>query len=175
MEYVSQLQREGMPVFREIYEIYHFRIYNYVYSKTASEYLAEEVVQLTFIKIWEKRMNLSTEISIAPQIFRIANTTLIDLIRKSDNKKRLTIAPNGNTEHKSEEVLPKLFLKETQRKLENLIDAMPPIRRKVFRMSRFDEMTHREISEKLKISPKTVENHISSAIKFIRPFFSYFL
>jgi len=175
MEYVSQLQREGLPVFKEIYDIYHFRIYNYVYSKTASEYLAEEVVQLTFIKIWEKRMRLSTEISIAPQIFRIANTTLIDLIRKLDNKNKLNVIPIRREENKSDEVLPKLFLKETQKKLENLIDAMPPIRRKVFRMSRFDEMTHREISEELKISPKTVENHISSAIKFIRPFFSYFL
>ena len=175
MDTISQLQREGFPVFKKLYDDYHYRIYNYVYAKTGSEYLAEEVVQVTFIKIWEKRMQLSTELSVAPQIFRIANTTLIDLIRKLEKKIDLSVLGDVSLTYRSEEVLPRLFLKETQKKLDILIDAMPPIRSKVFRMSRFDEMSHKEIAHKLSISPRTVENHIALAIKYIKPFFMQML
>lgn len=172
MENISALQKDGFPVFKDIYEAYHYRLYNYVFARTNSEYISEEVVQLTFIKVWEKRMKLSREISLASQIFRIANTTLIDLIRKLENKNKLSVFSKNATAYRADEVLPRLFLKETQQKLDLLIDSLPPIRARVFRMSRFEELSHKEISDELKISKKTVESHIYLALKFIRPFFS---
>lgn len=45
---------------------------------------------------------------------------------------------------------------------------MPEMQKKVFEMSRFDEKTHREIAVALSISIKTVETHISRALKFLR-------
>lgn len=64
-----------------------------------------------------------------------------------------------------------VFYKETNSKLEKLIATLPPVRRKIFEMSRFKEMSHKEISEKLSIAPKTVENHINLALKYIKTFF----
>ncbi|GAB3354317.1 RNA polymerase sigma-70 factor [Arachidicoccus ginsenosidivorans] len=175
MDLVNQLQQEGLPVFRKIFDTYHHRVYNYIYGKTKSEYMAEEVVQLTFIKIWERRMSLPGHIEMVALIFQIANTTLIDMIRKYERKNHLMVFGEGTHELESAQVLPLLFLKETQQKLNNLIESLPPTRREVFRMSRFEEMSHKEIANKLSISPKTVENHINLALKYIRPFFSHFL
>ena len=48
------------------------------------------------------------------------------------------------------------------------IQAMPPMRQKVFRLSRFEHKTYREISEELSISTKTVENQIGKALRLLR-------
>lgn len=175
MDLVSQLQREGLSAFKSIYNMYHHRVYNYIYSKTKSEYMSEEVVQLTFIKIWEKRMSLPVEVSMVALIFQVANSTLIDLIRKYDKKNHMNVLGISLASGDEVGVLPVLFLKETQQKLEILIESLPPMRREVFKLSRFEEMSHKEIAGRLSISTKTVENHINLALKYIRPFFSHFL
>lgn len=175
MDLVNQLQREGLPAFKQLYNAYHRRVYNYIYSKTKSEYLAEEVVQLTFIKIWERRMSFPENINLAALVFQVANSALVDLIRTFEKKSHLTVFGQELGSKGSTEVLPVLFLKETQQKLDLLIESLPPTRRKVFRLSRFEEMSHKEIACKLSISTKTVENHINLALKYIRPFFSHFM
>jgi RNA polymerase sigma-70 factor (ECF subfamily) len=175
MDLVNQLQLEGLPVFRKIYDLYHHRVYNYIYSKTKSDYISEEVVQLTFIKIWEKRMTLPVGVEIAALIFKMASSTLIDLIRKYEKRIHITIFGDNINNTESAEALPLLFLKETQEKLNHLIECLPPTRREVFCMSRFDELSHKEIAQRLAISPKTVENHINLALKYIRPFFSHLM
>lgn len=175
MSQIESLKSSDSIVFEEIYAAYHHRVYNYVLFKTQSDYLSEEVVQLAFIKLWNFRSTLSEEVTLPAQIFRIANTTLIDYLRSAQQKnkneilKEETLIPVGNN------ALPNLFLNETKLKLKQLITHLPPIRRRVFEMSRFGDMTHKEISAVLNIAPKTVENHITLALKYIRPFFSLLL
>ena len=52
--------------------------------------------------------------------------------------------------------------------VEALIEELSPVRKKVFKLSRFEELSHKEIAEQLSISPKTVENHIGRAIMHLR-------
>ncbi|MEO6819501.1 MAG: sigma-70 family RNA polymerase sigma factor [Ginsengibacter sp.] len=175
MSQIESLKCSDDTVFKEVYAAYHHRVYNYILFKTQSDYLSEEVVQIAFIKLWNFRSSLSEEVTLPTQIFRIANTTLIDYLRSAQQKnknvdlKEEALIPVGNN------ALPNLFLHETKLKLNQLITHLPPIRRKVFEMSRFQDMSHKEISEVLNIAPKTVENHIYLALKYIRPFFSLLL
>ena len=66
-------------------------------------------------------------------------------------------------------------MKETESALQQIIGKMPPMRKLVFQLSRFEQLNYQEIAEKLKISPRTVENHIALALKMIRKSFSNFL
>jgi len=80
---VSQIKSGNELVFQQVFNEYHEKLFYYILKKTNSDYMAEEVVQLTFIKLWNTRENLNEEYQISSQIFRIAKTTLIDLIRKN--------------------------------------------------------------------------------------------
>lgn len=138
--------------------------------------MAEEVVQLSFIKLWSNRENLNEVYSISTQLFRIASTTLIDLIRKNNSIEVLAKKVESlNLENFTDDTLVKIDAKELNSKLENALKNLPPIRRKVFRMSRIEEKSYQEIAKELSISPKTVENHISMAIKQLRPYLTTLL
>ena len=66
------------------------------------------------------------------------------------------------------EVQDQVEFSETNRRLANMINKMPPMRKKVFELSRLEGKSHKEIADILFISTKTVEKHISQALKQIR-------
>lgn len=168
MSDVQDLKNGNQDAFNEIYSRYHRQLYYYILHRT-NAYYAEEVVQLTFIKLWDRRKKLSEEIELHIQLFRIARTTLIDQLRKNKNKK--AIKTRATVRYINSEVVDLMDYKETASKLKTMVESLPPMRRKVFEMSRFEAMTHREISEELNITPKTVENHINLALKYMRKSF----
>lgn len=172
MSCIERLKNSDQLVFDEVFMEYHPMVYNYILKRTASKYYAEEVTQLIFIKLWNCRKKLSSEISLDFQLLRIAKTTLIDFLRKAENNtKPQSLANQELSLHGHNEIINSIELKETNSKLEKLVNSLPPVRRQVFEMSRFNNLSHREISEKLSITPKTVENHINLALKFLRAYF----
>jgi len=173
MSRIEQLKNSDQLAFNEVFEDYHAMVYNYILKRTSSKYYAEEVTQLIFIKLWKYRKRLSSEVSLDFQLLRITKTTLIDYLRKAENNKKphAIAAANQEPYHGHNEVINTIELKETHTKLEKLVNSLPPVRKQVFEMSRYNNLSHREISEKLSIAPKTVENHINLALKFLRTYF----
>lgn len=151
--------------FHEFYFAEHARLYQYIYKFTGSEWMAEETVQLSFIKLWETRENLSSSYSLSTQLFRIAKSIVIDLLRKQAVRKTVSLSEYSIIHPKTN------FDPETKDKLArtlSVIRRMPPVQRKVFSYSRIDNYSHKEIAEKLSISTKTVETHITRAIKHLK-------
>lgn len=172
MYFIKDLKNSNQDTFNQIFYDFHQQLYNYMLHRTKSAYCAEEIVQLTFIKLWNSRKNLSEEIELHIQIFRIAKTTLIDYIRMYQKENcDISIIHHLNNETVQNDTYKQVYYKETIYKIKRLIDSLPPIRRKVFEMSRYKNMTNKEISEKLSIAPKTVENHINLALKYIKTYF----
>lgn len=172
MNTISLIKNEDESAFRRVFDEYHKKLYFYIFGKTKSVYLAEETVQLTFIKLWNNRKNLNEDFSISTQLFRIATTTLIDLLRKQNTSfSHVKKLEKINLPDRENETVKKMDLKESNHILSNAMQTLPPMRKKVFEMSRNGGMTYNEIALELSISPKTVENHIAKAIKQIRRFF----
>src|SRR5581483_4335645 len=76
--------------FKQVFDQYHQKLYFFILYKTRSEYIAEEVVQMAFTKLWQCRQTLKEEYTISTQLFRIATTILIDFLRKYNNKDAVT-------------------------------------------------------------------------------------
>ena len=171
LELVNAIKKGDQLIFSQVYTEYHEKLYSFILKKTQSEYLAEEVVQITFIKLWNNRESLNENYSISTQLYRIGTTTLIDLIRKRNTSEAIIkkLVEEKNVSPLSE-VVDNLEVKDLSLSIEKALKSLPPTRRKVFRMSRFQEMSYSEIANELSISTKTVENHISLAIKQLRPF-----
>jgi RNA polymerase sigma-70 factor (family 1) len=166
---VQQIQSGSIKSFEQVYHQYHARLYYFVLKHTRSTYLSEEAVQLTFIKMWENRRNLSTQFDLSVQLFRIARSITIDLLRKERTAGRYIEVNEVNAdETMALSVETDIIHKDQLNHVEALIEELSPVRKKVFKLSRFEELSHKEIAEQLSISPKTVENHIGRAIMHLK-------
>jgi len=168
---VASIKSGDEFVFQQVFEEYHEKLYYYTLGKTRSAYLAEEVTQITFVKLWQSRERLDENLTISIQLFRVAKTTLIDLLRKQNNLTALINGLRAEGETNVSDASHSVDYNETRRKLLELINKLPPVRKKVFEMSRFQGMPYKEIAQELSISTKTVEKHISKAISQLRPYF----
>lgn len=153
--------------FRSVFDEYHMRVYAYVMKKTGSEYIAEEAMQITFVKLWKYRRSLKRDTRLFTQVFRIASSAMIDLIRIEANK-RAVLKLDGQPWDTVDQPIQHAEANDLGKHVNRLIRQMPTMQQKVFEMSRIEEKTHREIAFSLSISVKTVETHISRAIKFLR-------
>jgi RNA polymerase sigma-70 factor (ECF subfamily) len=166
-ETIAALQKGDELAFTALFAEYHKKIYGYVLAKTHSHYLAEEVTQMTFIKLWDYRRNLRIDLSVSQQVFRIVKTTLIDALRaQSTRNNKLRAVKNESV---ADSVLPvSIENKEQLERTYLYIKSMPPVRQKVFQLSRFEGLTIREIATALAISVKAVEKHITQALRQIK-------
>lgn len=165
---IAALKTGDYLIFEEVFQKYYEIVYFYLLKKTKAEYLAEEATQLTFIKLWKYRGSLNEDIDLNIQLFHIARTTLIDLLRKQKNKNLYLVKSVERQMQTSNDVWERVSVQELNRRLVLSLQTMPAVRRKVFEMSRIREMSNKEIANRLSISVKAVEYHITQAIKYLR-------
>lgn len=164
---INDLKEGNLSSFDELYSTYKPRLFTYIYQKTESEYYADEVVQVTFVKLWEKRSKLRTDIPLSAQIFQIAKSSLIDIFRKVEREKvKLRMIDETNVEP--------AYGSANEDEFASFIwtiaaKEMPPVRGRVFMLRVKDQLSYEEISNILNISVKTVGRHINLAFQQIRP------
>jgi RNA polymerase sigma-70 factor (family 1) len=166
---IKELKNGNEFYFRQVFDLYHQKLYFFILYKTKSEYIAEEVAQMAFTKLWQCRHTLQEEYTISTQLFRIATTILIDFLRKYNNKDAVTAGLDVLVIEKGiDSTTEKMSGAELQKRISEAVNDMPPVRKQVFEMSRDQGMTYREIAETLSVSSKTVETHIYKALKQIK-------
>ena len=122
----------------------------------------EDLVQECFIKLWEKRNDIKT-VSLIAYFSKMVKNKCLDYLR---SKKPITIEPEADAwpteDHSAMEY------QELVEAVNAGIDGLPERCRQVFVLSRFEELTYKEIAESMEISTKTVENQIRKALKSIK-------
>lgn len=138
--------------------------YAFTILKNAEE--AEDVVQSMFVKIWEKREELEVKHTIRSYLFKAVYHQCINLLehRTVQLKHQVHITH----EMHSEAQLPETFQHELEESVVAAINGLPEQCRKIFMMSRYDELRYAEIASHLNISVNTVENQISKALRILR-------
>jgi len=162
MEHVKAIKENNERVFRYVYDHYHQKIYGFIRQRTKSEYVAEEVTQLTFIKFWKQREILSEKLSIDVQLFGMARQVMIDVLRKEATRFRYE-GESAETPF-TDSLVDAIESKDLLQIMEKDIQNMPKMRRLVFELSRKQGLSHKEIAKLFSISPKAVEYHISKAL-----------
>jgi RNA polymerase sigma-70 factor (family 1) len=133
------------------------------YLKDAS--LAEETVNDVFMKIWEDSNKITIEVSLKSYIYKAIINRSINLLQKQKTEARQRASLNFAMDEGYE--LRHMEENELKIKLFAAIDLLPEQCKKVFEMSRFQELKQQEIADKLGLSIKTVKNHITHALKEI--------
>ena len=156
-------------LFRRYYEPLCRYVYGILGDKNAV--LTEDVVQEVFLKLWKNKTQIQINTSLKAYLYQAARNTALNAIQKEKRHQQLeTVYMTGRkqSEMKTEE---ELLLNETRQKLQAGLSQLPPKCREVFQLSRFEELSYKEIAQTLNISVKTVENQMGKALKLLRDFF----
>ncbi len=125
---------------------------------------AQDIVQQIFTNLWERGVNFETIDSVEAYLMRsVRNKVITD-----QSKRKVTTDLSEETSQTNFGVVEQLEARETKQRLDSLISRLPEKRQIIFKMSRFDQMTYKQIAESLDISIKTVENQMIAALKFLR-------
>lgn len=128
---------------------------------------AEEIVQDMFLAIWHKQDQLVIDESLKNYMFTGVKNRCLNHIKKA--KLPFADMPDDFAIPSLDaNVMDKLQAKETEGKIQILIDMLPNKCRQVFIFSRIHELSYKEIASIMDISPKTVENQIGLALKFLK-------
>jgi len=129
---------------------------------------AEEIVQDIFFNLWNNRTRLTINTSIKAYLYTTVRNTCLNIIKhkKVENKYREYFSRQLQQDELQEEDWMKGD--ELHDKITKTIEKLPPERKKVFIMSRFENLKYKEIADELNISVKTVENQMGKALQFLR-------
>lgn len=129
---------------------------------------AEEIVQDTFVKIWDKREEFNEEHSFESFLFTIAKNSFLNLNRKKVNRKIFENYLSYIDEVSSAQSDEYVILKETRDIINSIIDGMPPKRKEIFLLSRISGLSRQIIADRLKISVSTVDGQLLKANKYFQ-------
>lgn len=136
---------------------------------------AEEIVQELFVNIWNKRESLHISSSFRSYLFQSVRNYSLNYIKHAKIKHAYKEHNQRKIQEQESQVEDHLESEELKLKIQHAIDELPPERKKVFLMSRFEELKYSEIAEKLGISVKTVETQMSKALKHLKTKLSEYL
>jgi RNA polymerase sigma-70 factor (ECF subfamily) len=129
---------------------------------------AEDLVQEVFCKIWQNRDVLEVTTSYKAYLVRSVTNQSLNYLEK---QKRLVLTEDTSPYEEAFSANTTMDLlegSEMEVKVQQALAMLPPQCRLVFEMSRFEELTYKEIAESLQISPKTVENQMGKALRILR-------
>ena len=175
-KYLIEKLRNGDEVaFKVIYNRYVPRLYYFVYEYVPQNDIVENIVQDTFMVLWDKKSTLADNTNLGAYLFTVAKNNCLYKLRDNRYKQKLFESFDIN-EPELKANLDALNTLDTslftfmeiEQIIENTLMQLPPQCRTVFSLSRFEEKKNKEIALELGISVKAVEGHISKALKLFR-------
>ncbi len=142
-----------------------FRIIN-------NKVISEDIVQEVFFKLWMNKDKIIIKTSLKAYLHRMVFNESISYLRK--NKEIFSFLEDIEIEDIDENNAEKLMEnKDIKKNIDNAINKLPPACKTIFLLSRIDELSYKQIAEKLDLSVKTVENQMGKALKILRQTITY--
>lgn len=170
-ELLTLISKGDEKAFQSLFSSYYEKLFNYVLSIVKSRQVAEELVMDVFLKIWLGKEIVTHIEKFNAFIFRVAHNKSIDFLRSvaRDPKfqellwEQIQISNNACADST-------VLVREYEAKLREAVSLLSPQKKKIYQMSREEDMTHDQIAVQLNLSRHTVNNHIVEAQRFIRTY-----
>lgn len=165
---VQDLKKGNVHSFDKLFKSFNKKIYYFSLSYLKSKEEAEDIVQEVFLSLWKNRANLNIQSDFQAYLFTITFNAIKKRFRKFERERKHLEAyfPSVRlNENDSDAATAYDFLNEL---LKESLEQLPPRQKEIFLLSKEAGLTAEEIAEKLKISKRTVENHLFRAKSFLK-------
>lgn len=166
---LADLLRSGdQAAFAQVYDRYHSLLYIHAMNKLQQEDEARDVVQEIFVRLWEKRMQINISGTLQGYLYRAVRNQIFDLIRH----KKVTDEYTNHflrTDTISVSLADHLIReKQLSAMIEAEIASLPSRMRQVFELRRFEDLSNKEVAERMGITENTVADQMRKAMKILR-------
>ncbi len=164
----DQIKNGQTHAFDQLFDRYSQRLYRFSKSLLKNHEDAEGIVQEVFFRIWKKRDELNEKKSFQSFLFSISYNLIVDQFRQrvKDQKYEQFIIKQAQQNYLNPEN--NLEYKELKNQVKKAVNELPERRKKIYRLSREEGLSYKEIANRLHIKSKTVENQINLALRYIR-------
>ncbi len=174
-ELIESIKKGNPKSFELIFKTWYKRLCIYAFDYTHQLETAEDIVKDFFVSFWNNRENLEITTSLSGYLFRsVRNACINYLVRNKTKNKTISIEEVNwielkiNEPYSNDIFFENMVAKEMESKISSAIEKLPESCREIFKLSRFEEMSHKKIAELLNISENTVKVQIYRALKSLR-------
>ncbi|MBK0380062.1 RNA polymerase sigma factor [Mucilaginibacter segetis] len=167
---IQQLQEGSERAFTILYDKFSKQLYRNILRLVKDEFIAQELLQDLFLKVWENRQSIKIEGSFKSFLFKVAENLVFMYFRKVAKDNRLIenlIRANIEFDINAEEIV---ISRQDQELLYAAIAKLPPQRKQVYTLCKLEGKSYEEVSKELGISTSTISDHIVKANKTVKQF-----
>jgi RNA polymerase sigma-19 factor, ECF subfamily len=161
--------------FTQLFRQYAGRVFHFFKKEVKRDDLAEDLTQEVFARIWKKKDNIFTDTgrtdTIDAYLFVSARNLLYDYLNrilKEESYLQQSEEHDSSIASSYSHIEEDITSKELQAQFDSILNSLPPQRKKAFELSRDHHLSYQEIAGNMGIAPRTVEKHISAALKTLR-------
>lgn len=168
-QWVARIRRGDREAFRAMFQAHYGGLCTFAADYVGSMDRARDVVQEVFLTIWERRADWTVHGSVKSYLYQSVRNRALNATRNRSTRRRAYRAhlhQRADATRRTAE--DQAFYSQLATAVHRAIDQLPPRRRMAFLLHRRHDFTYAEIAQIMDITPKTVENQIGRALKFLR-------
>lgn len=164
------MQRDNEQAFAVIARRYQDQLYRQIYKRLGDEEDTKDLLQNIYITLWTRRNSIVIESSFTPYLTRAAHYAIVNAYLFRKKKAGFETAMALLDEPVQPPVEDSLIIAEMRQEFELELLKMPQVVQEVFRLSRQEGLSVREIAARLGLNEQTVRNYLSTALKSLRAY-----
>ncbi|MCL3853185.1 MULTISPECIES: RNA polymerase sigma-70 factor [Parabacteroides] len=165
---LRRLKEGDETAFESIYWKYNSHVFNFINSLLYDRVLSEDITQSVFMKIWERRESIDLDKGFDAYLFTIARNMVY---KETENRLLSESAFYALSQQQTNEdflMEEKIDADSLRLYIDNLIEQLPLSRKEIFKLSRREHLSNKEIAARLSISEKTVETQLYRSLRFLK-------
>ncbi|MGE4586162.1 MAG: RNA polymerase sigma-70 factor [Mangrovibacterium sp.] len=171
--FIQQLKSGEETIFDSLYRCFFPKLEYFSNQYILDQEASKNIVQDVFTELWDKKDTFRDDTNIQAWLFTVTKNKSLKYIARQKSQKNYS----EHIRHRELEInhralnevdTSNFMLDELKSQIENALNKLSPACRKVFEMSRFEGMKQQQIADKLGLSVKTVETHISKALRVFK-------
>ncbi|MFH6999611.1 RNA polymerase sigma-70 factor [Flavobacterium sp. FlaQc-57] len=165
---INRLRDGEESALTELYNKFWQSLFVSSYNVLKDKELCEDIIQDIFMNIWHNREKLEINISLKGYMYACARYQVFNQFKKNKDKIHVELFEDLDKRFQYSTPETQLMHEELLDQINSIVEALPEKCQLVYKLSREEQLSHKEIAERLEISTKTVENHITKALHVIR-------
>jgi RNA polymerase sigma-70 factor (ECF subfamily) len=162
------LGKTGEQAFEQVFKSNFKSLHAYAYTIVKDDIMAEEIVQNVFCRLWERKLKVEIETSLAAYLYRSVYHESLNYLKHLKVRAAYNSYEQSRMKNDVDNAEKKMLLGDLEKRLNVALSELPEQCRTIFQMSRFEELKYHEIADRLGLSVKTIENQMGKALRLLR-------